>query len=341
MDEQNVATPRSGRGPEATAQPRIGVVILNYKGWQDTIACAESVLTGVVPPAWLVVVDNASPDDSVRWLRHWAAGRMDFALPELGAPRPCPKPLPLRELDEDAARHAAPAPLTLLRRRSNAGYAAGNNAGMRLLMDWGADAVWILNNDTIVDANCLEAMSRRLFAKQRPGLCGSLVCICYCQARFFGLKRGVWKLPPYSFSELLLHNMIFISSLFRKADWSRAGGFDESAEFGREDHIFWLTLAASGASVHQIPEILFHYRIKPHSRAARIARRLGERGVALKTFEGRENIYREHLRDLYEHCIDLDIEKRARERLCLWKFCRSLLAAERWTRDMGKRLFGR
>ena len=174
MGEQNVA-PQRARA-EVKAQPRIGVVILNYKGWQDTIACAESVLNGVVPPAWLVVVDNASPDDSVRWLRHWAAGRMDFALPELGAPRPCPKPLPLRELDEDAARHAAPAPLTLLRRRSNAGYAAGNNAGMRLLMDWGADAVWILNNDTIVDANCLEAMSRRLFAKQRPGLCGSLVC---------------------------------------------------------------------------------------------------------------------------------------------------------------------
>lgn len=165
--------------------------------------------------------------------------------------------------------------------------------------------------------------------------------ICYCQARFFGLKRGIWKLPPYSFSELLLHNMIFISAMFRKADWSRAGGFDENAEFGREDHIFWLTLAASGAGVHQIPEMLFHYRIKPHSRAARIARRLGEKGVALKTFEGRENIYREHLRELYEHCIDLDIEKRARERLCLWKFCRLLLAAEQRAREMCKRLLGR
>ncbi|WP_304736600.1 glycosyltransferase family A protein [uncultured Desulfovibrio sp.] len=211
------------------------------------------------------------------------------------------------------------------------GAAAARNLGIS-----GSSGKYILplDADDIIAPSYVAKAAAVLDARPEIG-------ICYCQARFFGLKRGVWKLPPYSFSELLLHNMIFISSVFRKADWSRAGGFDESAEFGREDHIFWLTLAASGASVHQIPEILFHYRIKPHSRAARIARRLGERGVALKTFEGRENIYREHLRDLYEHCIDLDIEKRARERLCLWKFCRSLLAAERWTRDMGKRLFGR
>lgn len=166
----------SGCTTDTASQPRIGVVILNYNGWQDTIICAESVLASAVPPAWLVVVDNASPNDSVRWLRHWAAGHMDFALPELGAPGPCPKPLPLLELDEDAARHAASAPLALLRCHRNGGYAAGNNAGIRLLMDWGADAVWILNNDTVVDANALGAMSRRLFTRERPGLCGSLIC---------------------------------------------------------------------------------------------------------------------------------------------------------------------
>lgn len=165
--------------PDTTAQPRIGVVILNYNGWQDTLACAESVLNGAVLPAWLVVVDNASPNDSVRWLRHWAAGRMDFALPELGVPNPCPKPLPLLEL-EDAVRHASPAPLVLLRCSNNAGYAAGNNAGIRLLMAWGADAVWILNNDTVVDKNALANMARRLFAKERTGLCGSLVCYQDC-----------------------------------------------------------------------------------------------------------------------------------------------------------------
>lgn len=162
--------------PGKTTRRNVGVVILNYNGWQDTIVCAESVLASTVPPAWVVVVDNGSTNDSPRWLRHWAAGRMDFVLPELGVPAPCPKPVPLLELDEEQARSVAPAPLVLLRRAGNTGYAAGNNAGIRLLMRWGADAVWILNNDTVVDKNALEAMTRRLFAKPRPGLCGSLIC---------------------------------------------------------------------------------------------------------------------------------------------------------------------
>lgn len=65
--------------------------------------------------------------------------------------------------------------VVLLQQRQNAGYAAGNNAGMRLLMRCGADAIWILNNDTVVDKRALSAMQKRLFFKARPGLCGSLV----------------------------------------------------------------------------------------------------------------------------------------------------------------------
>ncbi len=160
---------------ERTVRPNVGVVILNYNGWQDTIACAESVLASAVPPAWVIIVDNASTNDSVRRLRHWASEHA--VLPEpggcgvQGSTRPA-----LLELDEEKAPHAQAAPLVLLRRNSNTGYAAGNNAGIRLLVRWGADAVWILNNDTVVDKQALGAMTQRLFGKSRPGLCGSLIC---------------------------------------------------------------------------------------------------------------------------------------------------------------------
>lgn len=160
---------------EPDMPPRIGVVILNHNGWQDTVACAESVLASDMPPAWLVIVDNDSSDGSRRWLRHWAAGHMEFALPELGAPAARAKPLPLVELDEAQAEAAPPASLVLLRRGRNNGYAAGMNAGIRPLLRWGADAVWLLNNDTVVERPALGAMARRLFGKHRPGLCGSLV----------------------------------------------------------------------------------------------------------------------------------------------------------------------
>jgi hypothetical protein len=152
---------------------KVGVVILNYNGWQDTLACVESVLASIDAPSWVVIVDNASTNDSVRWLRHWAVGNMEFALQELGAPKSCPKPLPLVEITNGATPDIPSGSVVLLHNAENKGYAAGNNAGIRLLMQWGADAVWILNNDTVVDERALGAMRDQLFSKQRPGLCGA------------------------------------------------------------------------------------------------------------------------------------------------------------------------
>jgi GT2 family glycosyltransferase len=156
--------------------PGVSVVILNYNTWQYTLACVESVLASAQPLERIFIVDNASPNDSLRWFRHWAAGNLEFILPEFGVPSSFPKPLPLAEIDGDSPSPAiVSARVILIRNSANRGYAAGNNSGIRLAMLWGAEAVWILNNDTIVDKNALGAMRNRLFAQQRPGLCGSLI----------------------------------------------------------------------------------------------------------------------------------------------------------------------
>lgn len=165
-------------------KPRVAVVILNYNNWQDTIACAESVLNSAERPDQVILVDNASGNDSVRWFRHWAAGHLEFILSEWGVAAPVPKPLALQELlpgqteegsDADGLQSAGVPRLTLITNAVNRGYAAGNNTGIRHALAHGADAVWILNNDTVVDAHALGAMRDALFAKAHPGLCGSLI----------------------------------------------------------------------------------------------------------------------------------------------------------------------
>lgn len=153
---------------------KIGIVILHYKNWQDTIRCAESVLASTEKPTWVVIVDNASPNDSVAQLMRWAEGALDAYLLEQGAEHILPKPLSLLPIDDDT-QAPLPGSVCLICSKVNGGYAAGNNAGIRPLMRWGADAVWILNNDTIVDKDALGAMRTRLFSQVRPGLCGSRV----------------------------------------------------------------------------------------------------------------------------------------------------------------------
>ena len=53
----------------------IGVVVLNWNNHPDTIACLDSLAEANPRPEAVVLVDNASHDDSVERIRTWAANR--------------------------------------------------------------------------------------------------------------------------------------------------------------------------------------------------------------------------------------------------------------------------
>ena len=86
-----------------------------------------------------------------------------------------------------------------------------------------------------------------------------------CRAEFFGVKHGEWKLPTFSHALLARKNMIPITSLFRKADWERVGGFCEE-EIYREDWSFWLSLMELGDTYVRLDEVGLYYRVLPGSR---------------------------------------------------------------------------
>lgn len=138
--------------------PRIAAIILQYGHWQKTLLCVQSLLASTLAPAWIVVIDNASPDDSptalANALEH-ACGGMAICAPD-GLPPP-------------------QARLILVRLPSNRGYAAGNNAGIRLGLELGAEAFLIINNDAYVQPDALRAMWDKLRSLERPGLCGPLL----------------------------------------------------------------------------------------------------------------------------------------------------------------------
>jgi GT2 family glycosyltransferase len=97
---------------EANVEPVVSVVI-NWNGWPDTLSCLESLVKQEYPAQQIVVVDNASTDDSVERIRG--------AFPEI---------------------------LVLVAER-NRGFAAGSNLGIRYALKHGAEFVWLLNNDTV------------------------------------------------------------------------------------------------------------------------------------------------------------------------------------------------
>ncbi|NVK51267.1 MAG: glycosyltransferase family 2 protein [Cyclobacteriaceae bacterium] len=93
------------------------------------------------------------------------------------------------------------------------------------------------------------------------------VKVVYCQGEKFDENGSkAWKLKPFSRRALARDNMIFVSSLFRKKDCEKVGGFSEDMRMGREDWEFWIKLLKDGGEVIQLPFVGFFYRLTPGSK---------------------------------------------------------------------------
>jgi GT2 family glycosyltransferase len=167
------------------AERRAVVVILNWRGWRDTIECLESVLQSVYEPLQVVVCDNDSGDGSMDRIREWAEGRPPVERGESGSPGfpgpPVVKPVPFLELTAHASRTAGfPTPsqaqLVLLHSGGNLGFAGGNNVAIRYVLTEPEVAyIWLLNNDTVIAPSALGELVAAAEADERVGAVGSKV----------------------------------------------------------------------------------------------------------------------------------------------------------------------
>ena len=105
--------------------PNVGIVISNYNGWQDTVQCLESLQKQTYRDFEIILLDDASTNDSVQQLQ--------------------------KHLTENTV---------FLPQEANVGFAAANNVGMRRALADGCDWVLLLNNDTVAAPDFLENLLR-------------------------------------------------------------------------------------------------------------------------------------------------------------------------------------
>ncbi len=154
------------------------VIVLNYKGAADTMACVES-LCRLNEPVDVFLVDNASPDGSYGTLQAWG----DRVFGDRNAPNiTTPHPVAFVDLGKGRLQAGAlPADfegkstktIFLVQSGSNGGYAAGNNVGLIEAWKRPYRFFWLLNNDTEVHAEALHWLLARMAEDRRMGLCGS------------------------------------------------------------------------------------------------------------------------------------------------------------------------
>jgi GT2 family glycosyltransferase len=120
--------------------PLVAIVIVNYNGLSDTLECLSSVSKICYDNFKVIVVDNASNDDSINKLRK----KYPYAI--------------------------------YITNSINLGFTGGNNIGFKEAYKLGAKYIFCLNNDIVISENSLRELTLFLERNPRVGLIGPLTC---------------------------------------------------------------------------------------------------------------------------------------------------------------------
>lgn len=144
---------------------KVAIIVLDYKGWKDTIECLESLQKIEYPDYLIIVVDNASSDGSIERIKSWAGENSIFVaeytkeVAEQGG---------TYELEEELHKYPNDKKIVLIKNNANLGYSAGNNVGIRYSIKKNADAVLIINPDVrIENAQTLTEMVNVMFSDDK------------------------------------------------------------------------------------------------------------------------------------------------------------------------------
>ncbi|RUS45284.1 glycosyltransferase family 2 protein [Cohnella sp. AR92] len=124
--------------------PLVGVVLVNFNGHNDTMECLKSLKKLTYLAVKIYVVDNGSKETPEALFRK-AKGLFDEQN------------------------------LELMSLKDNLGFAGGNNIGIRKAISDGAQYIWLLNNDTVVDEESLGHLVLMLENNERCGIVGSKI----------------------------------------------------------------------------------------------------------------------------------------------------------------------
>ncbi len=125
---------------QMSTEPLVYIILVNWNGKDQTLACLQSLNALSYGNARIVVVDNASTDGSTE------------------------------------AIHAAFPAVAVLGMERNLRFAGGTNAGLRYALDHGAEGLLILNNDTTIEKDFLTAMVARLQLDEHVGMVAPKIC---------------------------------------------------------------------------------------------------------------------------------------------------------------------
>jgi GT2 family glycosyltransferase len=135
---------------KCNTNPDVAVIIVNYNGFEDTLECVKSIKECIYDNYSIVLVDNASSavpaDDVIEYLKENTI---------------------------------------YIEAKSNNGFAAGNNIGIKWSLEQGFELCLLINNDTTVEPDFMTNLVKAYKSHPNAGIIGGRIC-------FYSKKNTIW-----------------------------------------------------------------------------------------------------------------------------------------------------
>lgn len=220
-------------------EPRVSVVVLTYNNLAFTQACLHSIeVHSDYRNLEVIVVDNASSDDSPEYLARWVT-------------------------ETSAAGHTR----RLILNDRNVGFAAGNNIGLEAAT---GDILVLLNNDVFVTPGWVRTMRAHLVRNPNLGLVGPVTNNIGNEARIEINYRDMAEMVEYAGHYTRRHagkafpisTVAFFCVMMPRHVYEAIGGLDEAFGLGFfEDDDYCRRVQGSGWDIACAEDVFIHHHL--------------------------------------------------------------------------------
>jgi hypothetical protein len=225
-------------------QAHVAIIILNWNGCDDTMACLHSLQGLNYPDYEIIVVDNGSTDNSIASIR--------MAFPQV----------------------------RLIEAGANLGFVGGNNLGLDQADQTGADYSLLLNNDTEVAPDFLQQLIDVMEADASVGATGPLTYyfadpkVIWSAGGEVDRRRGTTRMTAMGETDHgqfdgLPHPVDFIAGsgfLIKMRLYQQVGGLDPRFFAYYEDTEWCLRITRAGYRILLVPKAKIWHKISPQAR---------------------------------------------------------------------------
>lgn len=240
-------------------EKKIAIILLNYKGYEDTKACINSLKEIDYKNFNVIVVDNDSQDGSFEKLQQ------DFSVKADG-----------HSGDQNAALEAAHfitvgnEELHFMASGKNGGFAYGNNIGIEYALDKGADYVLLINTDTLVEKDFLNILVEEAESREDVGVVtGKILYESKRDSVWFGGGEINWSRFYGAHSHYEDARYITFSTgclmLIKKNVFEKVGLLPEQYFMYYEDVDFCATLQEDGFKIYYTPKSVIYHKVSSSS----------------------------------------------------------------------------